>query len=132
MTEKQYPLFVYGTLRPEANNGWVMEYATRTERAYLDNFTLYDCGIPFIGVGYRSVVVGDLLYLDRSLYDIALGEFDEIEGYNPPFTIGYIRALLGVRNEDYRPIPAWVYLGGPSKPFGSARVISSGDYLKEY
>lgn len=125
------PLFVYGTLRPAINHGWVMEYALSSETAYLDNFALFDCGVPFVGFSPRSTVVGDLLWLNPVTYDEAMAEFDHIESYQPPRSISYIRAALGVRDTNYRMVSAWVYMGGPLKPYETARIIPSGDYVKD-
>lgn len=133
------PFFVYGTLRPGRGNYRIIEQAVvRVRPALLPGYRLYDHDLPYAGVpiGLQDGACdlrGDLLYMVPGTEEAALEVLDGLEGYEPPYTAGYVRCALGVRALDGKGpqrVTAWVYLGGALFTYSRQYLVPSGDFLQ--
>lgn len=86
---EQYPLFVYGTLRP-GNNNYPHYLAGRTqheEHATIHSAALYTEGVyPYLTVEPELVrpddrVLGSLIYVRPDVYEAVLHDVDQLEDY---------------------------------------------------
>lgn len=128
-TPEQYPIFVYGTLRP---GGWlypVIEHAVKyTEPAELYNMQLYSL-IDFPGMvldtSANLPVQGDLLHFYKKYWAAAVLVLDRIEGNGTLFerTKGVVKTLNGSMN-------IWTYLY-IEKPVEQLVKVESNDWFVE-
>jgi gamma-glutamylcyclotransferase (GGCT)/AIG2-like uncharacterized protein YtfP len=124
-------LFVYGTLRPQADCAMGREARARlcSESQSLGpartQGTLYNLGnYPALGTG-SGVIVGSLYQLlDPSN---TFKWLDEYEGISGAPSDEYERVLRPVVAHDEFPLRAWAYL--QKRPAPRATLIPSGDWL---
>lgn len=118
---QQYPLFVYGTLRP-GNNNYPHYLAGRTqheEQATLYGAALYTEGVyPYLTVEPELVrpeerVLGALIYLRPDVYAAVLHDVDQLEDYVSGRRRGnlYERVLRQVETATGM-VEAYVYVAG--------------------
>lgn len=133
MPDRQYPVFVYGTLRRGGRlHSNLCRWATQIRPAFAPGFVLYGSGVPSLGVGgFADTAVGELVDIDPRVYEPMLARLDNVEHYHPyTGVIMYIRALIpvqmpGAREWDQH-FPAWAYLGGPG--YRTDERIPGDDY----
>jgi gamma-glutamylcyclotransferase (GGCT)/AIG2-like uncharacterized protein YtfP len=124
-------LFVYGTLRPDADceMGRDARTSLQGESRLLGSArtqgTLYNLGnYPALGPGLETIS-GSLYQLNNP--SNTLKWLDEYEGITNALADEYERALKTVLLKDSHPVHAWVYL--LKQPQARAELIPSGDWL---
>jgi gamma-glutamylcyclotransferase (GGCT)/AIG2-like uncharacterized protein YtfP len=130
------PFFVYGTLRPDERNYYLVEVAVReVQPAEMAGLELWDMGPYPMATEGVGRVRGELLTLDEAEYARALERLDLLEGVNPaaPTRPGglYWREQRTVILPGCGGTPpvAWVYLVEPTKARAGTR-IASGDWKR--
>lgn len=135
---EQYPVFVYGTLRPGGHNygtfldGRVSESAKVTLNG-LEMFGSPNDGFPYVALG-EGKVVGELLNIKSEVYDNTVFELDFLEGF---YEAGdaqnhYERKLIEITNEDGETARFWIYVvdGEMEKHVRESRErLENGDWL---
>ena len=132
-TDRCYPVFVYGTLRPGQPN-WGRLLAAAAERVVagrLAGVALLDCGHYPAAVERPGggEAVGEVVWIRPDAWLTTLAGLDHLEGYDPAASDRlYDRVLRGVETAD-GPVDCWVYLAG-RRLTGSARpVVTGGDWV---
>lgn len=136
LTITQYPVLVYGTLRPGGSNyGHFLGGATIAEKTVtLDGYTMYgDSGCPFLAVGDRTVVA-TLVTIEPEFYDEIMWGLDRLEGFRDfgHEDNNYDRKLVtftvdGVESQ------AWIYTASKwllSVIKTNTPVLESGDWIE--
>lgn len=135
MDENQYPVLVYGTLRPTGGNyEWLLQGETVAEQTVrLDGFTMYGTsGCPFLGQGGGEVTF-ELITIDPTRYDEVMYGMDGLEGFrgtNDPHN-SYER-ILHTFMLDGVEVSAWIYVASTrllKRIRETTPVIPSGDWL---
>ncbi|MFJ9242685.1 gamma-glutamylcyclotransferase family protein [Streptomyces sp. NPDC101776] len=133
---RQFPFFVYGTLRPGGPNHdrYLRGRTDSEERARLQGAGLYDGpGYPYAVEESGSVVCGELVTARPEAYPQLLGELDRLEEYAPgdPRNL-YERVERDVtRDADGTAVRAWVYLAAPAVAAAlrtHGKLIEGGDW----
>jgi gamma-glutamylcyclotransferase (GGCT)/AIG2-like uncharacterized protein YtfP len=125
-------LFVYGTLRPDADCAMGQRARANLQRdshllgSARTHGTLYNLGnYPALGTGSR-VILGSLYQLKDSSNTFTW--LDKYEGITGTPVDEYERVLRTVISNDEQPVTAWVYILKHTAK--SAQIIPSGDWLK--
>jgi gamma-glutamylcyclotransferase (GGCT)/AIG2-like uncharacterized protein YtfP len=135
--ETPNPVFVYGTLRPGADNAAVLDpFVVRTAPGRLLAHRLhlleYPCIVssPFAA----DAVIGDIVWVDPTRNTDALARLDHFEGYDrtDESTSLYVRVERDVVTDDGAAVRCWVYLAGHSleERVDTKSAIASGDFLR--
>ena len=134
---RQYPVFVYGTLRHgQGNYRRLLEGRTVRELPCIaKGLALFGTAIPYAVPFPGARIVGDLITIDPTQYTQVLADLDRLEGYHParPEDSHYIRTTTPVTATN--PLPgggtwetfhtAWIYLAGA--PIGPDMTRIPGD-----
>lgn len=130
---RQWPIFVYGTLRPGGKNyprflqGRTLRETPATVRARL--YFVADLGYSYI-VPEPGTVHGELMEISPEFYNLTLRQLDALEEYDPGNESGsvYLRRRATVGLEDGRQTEAWIYFW--NLPQVKGELIPSGDFRK--
>jgi gamma-glutamylcyclotransferase (GGCT)/AIG2-like uncharacterized protein YtfP len=132
---KQYPVLVYGTLRPTGGNyeNFLIGATTAEFTVRLDGFTMYDNGMfPYLDRG-DSTITATLLFLDEEQYTDRMAVLDRLEGYAEDRTRNHYDRILHTFNVGDLTVQAWMYLASPSTMArahqGGIEVVESGDWI---
>jgi gamma-glutamylcyclotransferase (GGCT)/AIG2-like uncharacterized protein YtfP len=133
---KQYPVLVYGTLRPSGSNyDRFLGGATESEvDVYLDGFLMYgSSGCPFLVRGDRTVTA-TLVHIYPEQYNEIMVGLDRLEGFRSDGhpDNSYDR-VLHTFTHDGETVQAWVYLCSKwLLPYISdtTPVLESGDWIQ--
>ncbi|SEM72534.1 gamma-glutamylcyclotransferase family protein [Streptacidiphilus jiangxiensis] len=135
-TDRQLPVFVYGTLRSgQGNYRHILAGHTTSERpAVLHGYKLLDSGVPFAVTGEGHRVVGEVMDVESSTWAEVLYRLDGLEGYHGREDNSlYVRAVRRVELADGSEIDAYVYLASQSTLSGRwltrAPEVPGGDWL---
>ena len=127
---KQYPVFVYGTLRSGFGNyrNFLEGYTTKEEFGRARG-VMYDVGaFPAIVEG-KGTIMGEIMYIAPEVYNHVLTALDNLEGYIPDSGYSmYIRKLINVLNADNNMIKCWAYFWNYSTK--NLPLISHGDWKR--
>jgi gamma-glutamylcyclotransferase (GGCT)/AIG2-like uncharacterized protein YtfP len=135
---RHLPVFVYGTLRRGQGNFGLLARATVAEfDAVALDHVLYAVGLPYAADRPGSTVTGELMVIDRAIYETALARLDRLEGFrsDTPERSHYVRVPRPVRYQDAagrrRRRLAWIYHGGSEvlARLTEADVLPGGDWL---
>jgi gamma-glutamylcyclotransferase (GGCT)/AIG2-like uncharacterized protein YtfP len=138
---KEYPVFVYGTLRSGMRNHYILRdmYKGKGHEAITTGVMYHNGSIPYLYEG-DEIVKGELFYLKPKSYKRAMNRLDSLEGFNGEGDIRYNhynRKLVDVQVED-TVTQAWCYFAnessGWSKKDRMTRIVD-GDFVrwhKEY
>ena len=139
---EELPVFVYGTLRTgQGNWSHLLAGNTTSEHpAVAPNHVMWSRGIAFIADGEgegEGEVIGDLMIIDREIYQEVMVNLDRLEGiHNRQTGAGYsycrVKRVVMV---DGREVEAWMYHGssevvGGFRTNGEKYRVSSGDWLE--
>lgn len=134
--EKQYPVLVYGTLRPYCGNyeRFLEGYTTKEVTVKLDGFTMWgNQGFPYLTRGDRTITA-TLVTIDEDRYAEVLLSLDWLEGYHGENTYSnhYDRVLHTFTHEG-KEYSAWIYVA--SKGFErfvkeNYPILESGDWFQ--
>jgi len=132
-TNRQLPVFVYGTLRPGQPN-WARLLAGRAERVLagcLPGAVLLDCShypaaIERPGAGGA---VGEVVWIRPPDWSAVLTALDHLEGYaaHDPDRL-YDRVVRPVSTAD-GPVDCWVYLAGRRLAGAGLPALAGGDWI---
>lgn len=140
----QYPVLVYGTLRPGNHN---YTYFLKGNTVHIEHgvvvpgFTMLagpNHGFPFVVTGSpESKIVADLVYVAPDLYESVLTSLDFLEGYNPdanhPDANLYDRILVDFEVEGTaRKAYMYVAAEGTKKRILDIPKIIHGDWNKRH
>ena len=142
-TDGPRPVFVYGTLRPGAENWepFLAGRAVHDEPGRLPGHVLFELEYPVVvehtsapaGAGEPPVVIGHSVHVAPDHHDRLLERLDWLEGHLPhdPGRSLYVRVRRDVERAGGEPVECWVYLAGPEL---QARVVGrepvpGGDWL---
>jgi gamma-glutamylcyclotransferase (GGCT)/AIG2-like uncharacterized protein YtfP len=131
MREEQFPVFVYGTLRPGEKNhphylaGRTVDEVPATAEGQL--FFVADGGYPYVVPG-PGRVSGELIHLDPRHYEKTLQAIDALEEYNSGDEAHsvYLRRRTTVILADGSRTAAWIYYWNCPSITGTR--IASGDF----
>lgn len=126
-TDRQLPIFVYGTLRPGgALYPQVRDFVERHESALMGGFDLYSFGM-FPGIVHgNGTVEGDLLYIHEDKWAECLAELDRIEANGYLF----IRTDIYAANKGmYDIVRVWVYVANMNV-LSTDQRIESNDWFR--
>lgn len=132
------PFFVYGTLRTGGRNhaAHLSGRCTEVRTGLLEGVALHaGPGYPYAVPDLDRSVIGELITVRSELYPQVLAELDRLEGCLPDGTGYYVRREMTVLADDRRPVPAWVYLAGPTVEAALHRhpaLIPSGDWQRHH
>jgi gamma-glutamylcyclotransferase (GGCT)/AIG2-like uncharacterized protein YtfP len=132
--EKQYPFFVYGTLRRGmSNHRYYFHKKTIREEAATIQGELFVRGysLPYMFEGDKKVH-GEVMWVDEKDYVRMLADLDSLEGYNPkrnPKYNHYNRKLVNVTLSDGTQVEAWAYFCADTRAKNGCRAIPHGDYV---
>lgn len=134
--ETQYPVLVYGTLRPGGGNyNYFLDgYTTSEENIRIDGFTMFgQSGYPYLALG-NNTITATLVTIEPDVYDRIMRGLDSLEGYRGEGNAHnhYDRVLhtftwKGVERK------AWIYVAINDYSVRLAHslpVIASGDWIK--
>lgn len=116
-------VFVYGSLRKRASNGWRMKEACYLGVAKVGGTLVKVDWYPGLVLGNQGQVIGEVYEVDPDL----LKELDQFEGIGAPD-----------RNGEYQRVRARVFLGGKTvevwiyewlQGIEDYEVVESGDWL---
>ncbi|MFF4344732.1 gamma-glutamylcyclotransferase family protein [Kitasatospora sp. NPDC001540] len=135
-TDRQLPVFVYGTLRSGQGNyrGILAGHTTSERPALLRGYKLLNSGVPFAVPGEGLQVIGEAMDVRTSEWDEVLYRLDCLEGYTGrDHDSLYVRAVRQVELADGGEIDAYVYLASQSTLRGhwltNAPEVPGGDWL---
>ncbi|MDX1413158.1 MAG: gamma-glutamylcyclotransferase family protein [Candidatus Promineifilaceae bacterium] len=130
---EQLPFFVYGTLLPgQPNESLWRGCICKAEPAYIHNCQLFDMGhYPMLVPQKAGIVAGQLITVDRSVYEEILSRLDALEEFFPeqPEQSTYYRVCKKVTTEDGQQWDAWIYEGDLHLIDGMPRIVS-GNWLE--
>ncbi len=134
---KQYPWFVYGTLRPDCGNDkWSWQgcaTALYDGEALAEDYCMVvseHAGFPYAVRRPGGVLKGALIQPDEGAYDYIMTAFDQLEGYVPGERHShYERSSVDVTTPDGI-VTAWIYHIDPAKLGTRATVVASGDWVQ--
>jgi gamma-glutamylcyclotransferase (GGCT)/AIG2-like uncharacterized protein YtfP len=115
MTDTQYPVLVYGTLRPgHSNYGYFLEGKTIFEQdVQVEGFTMHalpDADFPYLVQGGKTVT-GTLVYLLSEEYNEVLRQLDMLEGfYEEGHPYNHYERILHAFTVDGLKRKAWLYV----------------------
>lgn len=131
----QYPVLVYGTLRPTGGNyEYLLEGETTDEQdVTLHGFTMYgESGCPYLALGDRTIVA-TLMHLDTERYNLVMGSLDGLEGFrgegNP---MNNYDRILHTFTMDGVEIQAWIYVASANllpDIIRSTPILEGGDWI---
>ena len=138
--EPPLPFFVYGSLRPgeAAFQRLLAPVAVSTHPAHLSGYAMFARTFPIIVPSNQpgAVIIGDLIVVDPTRFDVTVDALDRYEGANPFTThTHYIRVIRTVEliPNEHQPeaLRAWVYIGNRRIRTKDMRQIASGDWLHQ-
>lgn len=112
---KQYPVLVYGTLRPGAGNyeTFLRGHTTSEKDIRIRGFNMYGSindGFPYVMEG-DQVITATLMNIKPEHYDFVMRGLDYLEGYRGVGDMNhYERKLATISSPDGEKIQAWVYI----------------------
>lgn len=132
----QYPILVYGTLRPSCGNyEWALKGETIFEQdVTLEGFTMYgSTGFPYLTKG-DSTVTATLIYIKDESYVKVMQDLDGLEGYHGEGDRAnlYDRTLHNFEIDGLHR-QAWIYVAAPhvqSHVERTVPVLEGGDWVK--
>lgn len=132
----QYPVLVYGTLRPGGSNySYFLDGATMLEtNVRIDGFTmLAGSGYPYLIEGDRTVTA-TLVYILPEDYVDVMRRLDFLEGFKSEGSNSnhYDRKLVTFDNDGV-PTQAWVYVAAPNtarQALSMLPILESGDWIE--
>lgn len=142
--EDYLPFFVYGSLRRNQHNHYLIERRIAYEqRAYLPGAKLYSLGeypmavetnIDIISNTLPKWVFGELIHPYEDRYEDVVMSLDRLERFEPhlPDESPYWRVSREVVIEDETTVRAWVYMGNPKFLSQSSQYIPSGDWSQHH
>ena len=132
----QYPVLVYGTLRPTGHNyeNFLGGFTTYEENVTVDGFTMFAGeGYPYLTLGERSITA-TLCYVDEAAYDFVVKRLDFLEGFRGENVRSnhYDRILhtFTLRGET---VQAWIYVASAGVQADVERslfILESGDWIE--
>lgn len=134
-SDVEYPVLVYGTLRPGCGNyrNFLEGRTVHEETVSVEGFAMHGrSGFPYLLLGERTIV-GTLVYIAPDLYKRTLKGLDSLEGF---YGVGqrmnhYDRKLVTFDFNDVTR-KAWVYVANHALSRdiqNQLPVIESGDWL---
>nr|WP_276510222.1 gamma-glutamylcyclotransferase family protein [Longimicrobium terrae] len=125
-------MFVYGTLRPDADGPMhrLLAYAARRVGPATAAGALYDVGpYPAAVPSAAGRIRGELLALNPPAAPL-LAALDAYEGFSPadPAASLYVRSTVTVRLDDGGDAASWVYWY--ARPVDGLKLIASGDWMR--
>jgi gamma-glutamylcyclotransferase (GGCT)/AIG2-like uncharacterized protein YtfP len=137
-TDRQLPVFVYGTLRSGQGNyrGILAGHTTSERPAVLHGYKLVGSGFPFALPDQDRLVVGEVMDVQAPKWAEVLYRLDRLEGYTGRDRDSlYVRAIRRVVLADGGEIDVYVYLASLSTLSGrwltNAPEIPGGDWLAD-
>jgi gamma-glutamylcyclotransferase (GGCT)/AIG2-like uncharacterized protein YtfP len=136
MTTTQYPVLVYGTLRPGCGNynAFLAGNTVLEQDVAIDGFDMYtNGGFPYLVDG-DSTVTATLVYLDSENYDETMQGLDFLEGFHGEgsYMNHYDRRLLKF-TVDGLDRQAWIYIASEhtgARVRETLPLIEHGDWLR--
>lgn len=129
----QYPVLVYGTLRPTGGNyeNLLIGHTVSEQDIRLDGFIMYgDDGCPFTAYGDREITA-TLIYIDEAKYDTVLKDLDRLEGYRGPGKSNLYDRVLHTFELEGKVVQAWIYLVDKDGFFTTVSpIVESGDWIQ--
>lgn len=133
---KEYPVLVYGTLRPGGTNyeNFLAGDTTSEENVQIHGFSMYsNVGYPYLTTG-EGTVTATLVSVKPEEYDATMYGLDFLEGYrgeDPGRANHYNRRLATFTHEGAEK-KAWIYVLPEQKKHqvSSLPHISGGDWLQ--
>jgi len=136
MTEAQYPVLVYGTLRPTCHNyNYILQGHTISEQDIsLEGFTMYGrTGFPYITRG-ENTITATLIYIKSDEYEATMQRLDSLEGYHgEDYGRNHYDRILHEFTLGGEKRKAWIYIAGRSMTAdvqASLPVIEIGDWIE--
>lgn len=137
MTQTQYPILVYGTLRTGQGNwkGLLRGETVQVETVTIPGFVMRDNrgGFPFVEHSTPTdSIVAELMYIAPNSYDRVLKMLDQLEGYvapNHPYNL-YERELIQVDVNGVTRV-AYIYTVAVEtrSMISDLKIITHGDWV---
>lgn len=132
ITIPQYPLFVYGTLRPRQENYTLLRGYTLSEQpAHVTDHTMVILDSRPVVVPGNHIISGDLLEINPHVYEHLFAQLDKFENATAQHPTGS-KLLQRQLCRAYTPtesVVAWIYRAD-TLPIRPEAVIAHGDWVK--
>jgi gamma-glutamylcyclotransferase (GGCT)/AIG2-like uncharacterized protein YtfP len=130
--DERYPVFVYGTLRKNMWNHYIIEgMYDKGEKAITRGVMYHNGSYPYLFEG-NEVAKGEVYFIKKMFYERAMMRLDGLEGYhgegNP--RNHYNRKLIDVAiNSSGEIIKAWCYFANDTR-YNHLTLIKDGDFVR--
>lgn len=134
MNEKYLPFFCYGTLmRGFANHERIVRGKANYIRPASSIGTMFSVNnhFPALITKGDNDIDGELIFIDPKVYDLALQQMDNLEGYrkdDKEHSMYIRRSTKVLDNESGEVVTAWVYYW--NRPYKGLEFVESGSWVE--